>query len=29
MVVFLAQQDAHGLTGTIVTAEELVKRLGL
>ena len=28
-VVYLAQQDAHGLTGAVVTAEELVKRLGL
>ena len=28
-VIYLAQQDAHGLTGTIVTAEELVTRLGL
>jgi citronellol/citronellal dehydrogenase len=27
--VFLAQQDAHGLTGAIVTAEEIVRRLGL
>ena len=26
---FLAQQDAHGLSGAIVTAEELVQRLGL
>ena len=26
---FLAQQDAHGLSGAVVTAEELVKRLGL
>ena len=28
-VIYLAQQDAHGLTGAIVTAEELVHRLGL
>ena len=28
-VIFLAQQDARGLTGAIVTAEELVRRLGL
>ena len=28
-VIYLAQQDARGLTGVIVTAEELVKRLGL
>ena len=27
--IFLAQQDAHGLSGTVVTAEELVMRLGL
>lgn len=27
--VYLAAQDARGLTGTIVTAEELVRRLGL
>ena len=27
--VYLAAQDAHGLTGAIVTAEELVRRLGL
>jgi NAD(P)-dependent dehydrogenase (short-subunit alcohol dehydrogenase family) len=27
--VFLAQQDAHGLTGAVVTAEEIVRRLGL
>ena len=27
--VFLAAQDAHGLSGSIVTAEELVQRLGL
>ena len=27
--VFLAQQDAQGLTGATVTAEELVRRLGL
>lgn len=27
--VFLAAQDAHGLSGNIVTAEELVQRLGL
>ena len=27
--VFLAAQDARGLTGAIVTAEELVRRLGL
>ena len=26
---FLARQDAHGLSGAVVTAEELVKRLGL
>lgn len=28
-IIFLAQQDAHGLTGAVVTAEELVTRLGL
>ena len=28
-VVFLSQQDARGITGTTVTAEELVTRLGL
>ena len=28
-VIFLAQQDAQGLTGAIVTDEELVRRLGL
>ena len=27
--VFLAQQDAHGLSGAVVTDEEIVKRLGL
>ena len=27
--VYLAAQDARGLTGAIVTAEELVRRLGL
>jgi NAD(P)-dependent dehydrogenase (short-subunit alcohol dehydrogenase family) len=27
--VFLAGQDAHGLTGTVVTAEEIVRRLRL
>jgi citronellol/citronellal dehydrogenase len=27
--VFLAQQDAHGLSGAVVTAEEIVRRLGL
>tara|TARA_B100000315_G_scaffold231527_1_gene242902 strand:- start:1171 stop:1962 length:792 start_codon:yes stop_codon:yes gene_type:complete len=28
-IIFLAQQDTHGLTGTNVTDEELVKRHGL
>ena len=28
-IIYLAQQNAHGLTGAVVTAEELVKRLGL
>ena len=27
--VYLAAQDGHGLTGAVVTAEELVRRLGL
>ena len=27
--VYLASQDARGLTGAIITAEELVRRLGL
>ena len=27
--VFLAGQDARGLSGAVVTAEELVRRLGL
>jgi hypothetical protein len=28
-VIFLAQQDTHGLSGAVVTAEEIVRRLGL
>jgi hypothetical protein len=28
-VVFLARQDAHGLTGAVVTDQEIVARLGL
>jgi citronellol/citronellal dehydrogenase len=28
-VIFLAQQDAHGLSGAVVAAEEIVRRLGL
>jgi citronellol/citronellal dehydrogenase len=28
-VIYLAQQDAHGLSGAVVTAEEIVRRLGL
>ena len=29
VAVFLAGQDARGLSGAVVTAEELVRRLGL